>query len=525
MTDEGEMIADRYRLLTRVGSGAMGVVWQAYDERLHRVVAVKQLLLHSGASPDKAEEANRRAMREGRITARLHHPHAITVYDVAEHQGKPCLIMEYLRSESLSTVLDTRGALPPEQVARIGRQITSALSAAHEAGIVHRDIKPGNVLLADDGTAKITDFGISRAIGDGTVTVTGVLAGTPAFFAPEVAKGQDADFPADVFSLGATLYAAVEGQPPFGLDDNAIALLFRITTSEVPEPQQAGPLAPLLTWTLDRDPARRPTMRQLHDALTAVTEQRQPTVETRRTPVVPPPRVEPTRSSAAAPGGPQVPAAGRAAAAPGARVPGSSAPAGDSAQRQRTVRTVAVAALATVLIGVGILAFVLADPWSGDADRAAAPASTSAPPPSRQAPPPPLPPPPAPTTEAPPTTTTSPPTTEAVAPPATPDQQGAAVAEYYSLVPGDLEAGWARLTSSYQSNHAGGFAAYQNFWGAIEQVRVSAISVPQPGTVQATLDYFYKGGRAVRERTSFGLVAEDGIWKIGSSRVISSRGN
>ena len=522
MTDEGEMIADRYRLLARVGSGAMGVVWQAYDERLHRVVAVKKLLLHSGASPDKAEEANRRAMREGRITARLHHPHAITVYDVAEHQGKPCLIMEYLRSESLSTVLETRGVLSPEQVARIGSQITSALSVAHDAGIVHRDIKPGNVLLADDGTAKITDFGISRAVGDGTVTATGVLAGTPAFFAPEVARGQDADFPADVFSLGATLYAAVEGQPPFGLDDNAIALLFRITTSEIAPPEQAGPLAPVLTWALDRDPARRPTMRQLHDALVAVTERPQPAAETLPATVASPPRVEPASAPAA-------PAAALSAPAPrvaasGSRAPRSGSPEADSAQQQLTVKTIAVVAATAALIGIAILAVVLADPWSGDPDRtAAAPASTSAPAQSRQAPPPATTP--APTTTAPPPPTPGPPLADAVAPRATPEQQGAAVAEYYALMPGNLQAGWARLTSSYQSNHAGGFAAYQNFWSAIERVQVSAISVPEPGTVQATLDYFYKGGRAVRERTSFGLVAEDGIWKIGSSTVISSRGN
>lgn len=518
MTDEGETIADRYRLLTRVGSGAMGVVWQAYDERLHRVVAVKKLLLHSGATPNKAEEANRRAMREGRITARLHHPHAITVYDVAEHQGKPCLIMEYLRSESLSTVLETGGVLPPEQVARIGSQITSALSAAHQAGIVHRDIKPGNVLLAEDGTAKITDFGISRAVDDGTVTATGVLAGTPAFLAPEVAKGHDAGFPADVFSLGATLYSAVEGQPPFGLDDNAIALLFRITTSEIAPPEQAGPLAPVLAWALDRDPARRPTMRQLHDALVAVAEHRQPAVEIPPAAVAPPPRAEPARSPA-----PKV-------AVAGFRVPQQDSPDADSAERQRTVKTVAVVAAAVALIGVGILAIVLADPWSGDTDQAAVPpASTSAAPQSRQAPPPPPPSPPAstpaPTTTAPLPTTSSPPIANAVAPQATPEQQGGAVASYYALVPGDLQAGWARLTRSYQSNHAGGFASYQRFWGAIEQVRVSSISVPKPGTVQATLDYFYKGGRAVRERTSFGLIAEDGIWKIGSSSVISSRGN
>ena len=267
MIDEGELLAGRYRLVCQVGTGAMGVVWQARDERLHRTVAVKQLLLPAGMDETEAEEANRRAMREGRITARLDHPHAITVYNVAEHEGQLYLIMEYLQAESLAAVLTERGPLPPEEVARIGCQIAAALSAAHEAGIVHRDIKPGNVLIADDGTAKITDFGISRAVGDGTVTATGILAGTPAYLAPEAARGQQAGFPADVFSLGSTLYAAVEGVPPFGVDDNALALLFRIANSEVTPPKQAGLLTPMLARMLDRDLARRPTMHQVRAAL------------------------------------------------------------------------------------------------------------------------------------------------------------------------------------------------------------------------------------------------------------------
>ncbi|MGH4027212.1 MAG: protein kinase domain-containing protein [Pseudonocardiaceae bacterium] len=268
MIDEGELLAGRYRLVAQVGTGAMGVVWKAHDEHLNRVVAVKQLL-HPGVDEAEVEEANRRARREARITARLNHPHAIVVYDMVEHERKPYLIMEYLRSESLSSVLAERGPLPPAEVARIGSQIASALAAAHEVGIVHRDVKPGNVLLAEDGTAKITDFGISRAAGDCTVTATGVLIGTPAYLAPEVARGQQADFPADVFALGATLYAAVEGTPPFGVDDNPLALLYRIVNHEIIPPTRSGPLTDVLSRLLDCELSRRPTMRQARDALAA----------------------------------------------------------------------------------------------------------------------------------------------------------------------------------------------------------------------------------------------------------------
>ncbi|MGH3785140.1 MAG: serine/threonine-protein kinase [Pseudonocardiaceae bacterium] len=257
VTDEGKLIAGRYRPGLAPGQWGDGVVWQAHDERLHRTVAIKQVLLPSALSDIEADEANRRAMREGRITARLHHPHAISVFDVVEYEDQPFLIMEYLPSSSLATVLSIQDVLPPDTVARIGSQIASALAAAHKAGIAHRDIKPGNVLLADDGTAKITDFGISHAVGDVTVTATGMLAGTPAYLAPEVAQGNSAGFLSDVFSLGSTLYTAVEGTPPFGLNNNAIALLHQVAMGRITPPQRSGPLTPLLLRLLQRNPEQR----------------------------------------------------------------------------------------------------------------------------------------------------------------------------------------------------------------------------------------------------------------------------
>src|SRR5919198_210300 len=177
-------------------------------------------------------------MREGRIAARLQHQHAISVYDVAEDEGQPVLVMEYLPSTSLAAMMSEHGPLPPREVARVGAQVASALGAAHAAGVVHRDIKPGNILLGDDGTVKITDFGISRATDDVTVTKTGLIAGTPAYLAPEVAVGRDPAPPSDVFSLGSTLYAAVEGEPPFGLSENTLGLLHRVAAGRIVPPQQ-----------------------------------------------------------------------------------------------------------------------------------------------------------------------------------------------------------------------------------------------------------------------------------------------
>jgi len=260
----------------------MGVVWRARDERLDRVVAVKELLVDNNDPADPADDATARALREGRIASRLRHPNAIAVHDVVTHDGRPCLIMEYLPSERLGA----RGALPPADVARIGAQVAGALAAAHAAGIVHRDIKPENVLIGEDGTAKITDFGISHAAGIGTVTATGILAGTPAYLAPEVAGGADADVRSDVFSLGATLYSAVEGTPPFGLDDNPIALLHRVAAGEVRPPRLAGPLTGTLSWLLRRDPAERPTMRVAHEALVAAADGRPVSAPAPRTPTL-----------------------------------------------------------------------------------------------------------------------------------------------------------------------------------------------------------------------------------------------
>src|SRR5699024_8939682 len=279
LTEQHRLIAGRYRLLEHVGRGAMGIVWRAHDESLDRPVAVKEFVYTDtdGTNGADATSERHRVMREGRIAARLQHPHAVNVYNVVEDDGRPWLIMEYQSSRSLADVIAERGPLQPAEVVSIGRQLAAALTAAHAAGIVHRDVKPGNVLVAADGTAKLTDFGISHAVGGGTMTTTREIAGTPAFFAPEVARGEQATFASDVFSLGSTLYNAVEGAPPFPHSDNQIALLYRVATGEVRPAGRAGVLAPVLRQLLQSDPAFRPDTNAARAALTTVErEQQQP---------------------------------------------------------------------------------------------------------------------------------------------------------------------------------------------------------------------------------------------------------
>lgn len=285
MTHEGELIAGRYRLQRKIGRGAMGVVWQAQDERLKRPVAVKQLLPDSALDDTAPFRSVMRAMREARVAARLKHPHAIAVYDVAEQDGTPFLVMEYLPSRPLTEILAEHGPLESGRVAAIGIQIASALAAAHEREILHRDVTPNNVLIGDDGTAKIADFGISHATGEGTMTGQGMVVGTPAFLAPEVADGKEPGYPSDVFSLGSTLYTALEGTPPYGTDDNQIALLKRVAHDGITAPRNTGPVANVLMRMLRQDPGERPSSAQAEMMLRAAVEGGEPVLpDTKRIP-------------------------------------------------------------------------------------------------------------------------------------------------------------------------------------------------------------------------------------------------
>ncbi|WP_345799985.1 protein kinase [Microbacterium sp. AZCO] len=270
MSTPSALVADRYRLVRMLGAGGMGVVWEAWDERLHRTVALKMLRTQPESTDAERQVATDRAMREARITAGLHHPHAVTVFDVVEHDGQPCIVMQLIESTPLSVLLREHGTFSPAETARIGAQIASALAAAHALKIVHRDVKPGNILIAADGSAMISDFGISHALGDATITATGLIHGTPAYLAPEAARGLPTSFASDVFSLGSTLYAMTEGEPPFGAEPNAIALLHKVARGGYPAPKHAGPLAPLLRRMLATQPKRRPTMSSVVESLSGM---------------------------------------------------------------------------------------------------------------------------------------------------------------------------------------------------------------------------------------------------------------
>jgi tRNA A-37 threonylcarbamoyl transferase component Bud32 len=262
------LINGRYRLIEMIGRGAMGTVWRGHDEMLDREVAIKKILLSSDLDEEERAELKALAMQEARATARLSHPGVVTLFDVIEHDGAPVIVMELLGGESLAEILRRQVRLPWRRVAEIGAAMVDALREAHAAGIVHRDLKPANVLISSRRIV-ITDFGIARRSGERTATDPGEVTGTPAFMAPEQAENAVASPAADLWSLGATLFNATEGSPPFQGPDYASVLLL-LLTQDPPRPRRAGPLTSLITRLLSKDPARRPTAGQVAEELATI---------------------------------------------------------------------------------------------------------------------------------------------------------------------------------------------------------------------------------------------------------------
>ncbi|QJY47076.1 serine/threonine-protein kinase [Pseudonocardia broussonetiae] len=501
--DPPTRIGDRYRLEERIGAGAMGAVWRGTDELLNRPVALKELLAAAsrGNGAEGAEEARQRLMREGRIGARLQHAHVISMFDVVIHEDRPWLVMEYLPSQSLAQVLSSKGPMEPRAAADMGRQVADGLAAAHLAGVVHRDVKPGNVLIGEDGRVKLTDFGVSRAVDDVQLTRTGLIAGTPAFLAPEIARGHEPAAPSDVFALGATLYAAVEGIPPFGLDENAYALLHKVATGEVDPPQQAGPLAPVLMRLLAKEPQDRPTAAQARDELALVATGKdgytattvvapRPTVRTAA--VLPPRGAEPNPGTVV----------GSAAAAPAAPAP--------AGRRRRRVAVLA-GVLAALVVAGGIVTALLLN-QSGETPQAQVPATpTSEPATTTESA--------TTTTSAPPSTTTPTPTPtpSSTEPPAAPVDAVSFVQGYYSLLPGDTDSAWALLSPQAQSA-SGGKSGFDNFYGGMDSVTLQDARSAGDGVVEATVVFDPRDGATSSEAYRF-VVAEEG-----GSPVIQSFG-
>ncbi|MEV5932629.1 protein kinase [Streptomyces sp. NPDC052079] len=250
------VIAGRYRLLSPLGEGGMGTVWRARDEVLHREVAVKEVRAPAGLPASDVERLYARLEREAWAAARIADRTVVTVYDVATADGRPWIVMELVRGLSLAEVLEAEGPLPPARAAHIGAEVLTALRAAHGAGVLHRDVKPANVLIANDGRVVLTDFGIAMVEGSSALTMTGEVVGSPEFLAPERALGRTPGPESDLWSLGVLLYAAVEGASPFR-QDTPLSTLRAIVDEELPPPRRAGPLAPVIEGLLRKDPAER----------------------------------------------------------------------------------------------------------------------------------------------------------------------------------------------------------------------------------------------------------------------------
>ncbi|MGW3655541.1 protein kinase domain-containing protein [Streptomyces sp. NPDC005151] len=274
-TDTGLVLAGRYRLGEVLGRGGMGKVWRAHDEVLHRTVAVKELTAGLYVAEADRVVLHARTQKEARAAARITHPGVVTVHDVVEYDDRPWIVMQYVDGPSLADAAKESGEIAPREAARIGLHVLSALRAAHSAGVLHRDVKPGNVLLARDGSVLLTDFGIAAIEGDSTITRTGELVGSIDYLAPERVRGGDPGPASDLWSLGATLYSAVEGRSPFRRT-SPISTMQAVVTEEPPPSARAGALGPVITALLRKDPADRPSAAETERMLLDAMEGREP---------------------------------------------------------------------------------------------------------------------------------------------------------------------------------------------------------------------------------------------------------
>ncbi|MFI8073098.1 serine/threonine-protein kinase [Streptomyces sp. NPDC086033] len=272
---QGLLLAGRYRLADPIGKGGMGRVWRAHDEVLHRAVAIKELTAALYVSESDRAVLLARTRAEARAAARINHSAVVTVHDVLDHDGRPWIVMELVEGRSLADAVKEDGRIEAREAARIGLWVLRALRAAHSAGVLHRDIKPGNVLLAQDRRVLLTDFGIAQIEGDTTITRTGEVVGSVDYLAPERVRGADPGPSADLWALGATLYTAVEGRSPFRRT-TPLTTMQAVVDEEPAEPRHAGPLGPVIAALLQKDPAVRPDAAEAEQMLAEAAEGRRP---------------------------------------------------------------------------------------------------------------------------------------------------------------------------------------------------------------------------------------------------------
>jgi hypothetical protein len=457
------MLAGRYELEREIGRGGMGSVWLGHDTVLGRDVAVKQIGMVTGGSAPDLE----RAEREAHLAARINHQNVVAVYDLVDEDGFQWLIMEHVDGPTLAGLIAERGSIDPAELGPIAEQVARALAAAHAHGIVHRDVKPSNILLTGSGVAKLSDFGVARAQADASLTQTGMVTGSPAYLSPEVASGRTATSASDVWSLGATLFHALSGQPPYTVGANVLGALYRIVNEEPPRLDDAHPMAALVTSMMQHDPDDRPSMAAVEHTAASLP----------RTVVAPPVDLEATQGFAAftdtqpAPV-PEATTAFRPLAPPVAETatrltpqpvaepaPGAHAVEPPHRSRMIWVAVGAVAAVAAVVIGLR-----LGGGENGDQPVAEPPSSASSSPASE-------------------------PTPDAPAEDATTQALKGFVADYLTTAPNDPDAGFAMLTPAFQKQSKG-IEGYKGFWGRVSNLDVKQVSA-DPASLRVSYTYAY----------------------------------
>lgn len=474
------MIAGRYTLEREIGRGGTGAVHLGRDEVLGRPVALKRIGMIPGAdAPDLA-----RAEREARLAAMLNHPHVVGVYDLVVEDDHQWLVMEYVEGETLAQRIRRLGRLEHGDAASLMWQAADALAEAHAHDVIHRDVKPSNILVTAAHQAKLTDFGIARAQADASLTQTGLVTGSPAYLAPEVASGSTATAASDVWSWGATLFHALAGRPPYDVGENLIGGLYKIVHEDPPRLDDAGPMATVLEHTMVRDPDRRWTMAQVREHLDALRRGETPTQVVPVAAPVPPPSGD-----------------SPATAAPSTTRTPPIAPTPRSARRRRSPLPWLVALAAAVLVGILAVAVLQDDPeqpTDGTAGTAGTSGGdTSTPEPSE------------PTQEP----SQETPTDEATRP-ATQREMADFISGYLSTVTSDPETTFAMLTPEFQAA-SNGFEGYSGFWGTVESAAPRDISAdPESLTVTYTVDYVMQNGRQITDDVSLQLVRQGDTYLI-----------